>query len=108
MTNPLLQTSGLPAFDAIRPEHVGPAIDTLLKAADDALERAVSDAVPADYDALSAVLDVAGERLRAAWGAVGHLKSVADTPELRAVYNAALPKVTELSTRHASDERLHA
>ncbi len=108
MTNPLLQTCGLPAFDAIRPEHVEPAIDTLLKAADDALERAVSDAVPADYDALSAVLDVAGERLRAAWSAVGHLKSVADTPELRAAYNAALPKVTELSTRHASDERLYA
>ena len=108
MTNPLLQPGGLPAFDAIRPEHVEPAIDTLLKAADDALERAVSDAVPADYDALSAVLDVAGERLRAAWGAIGHLKSVADTPELRAAYNAALPKVTELSTRHASDERLYA
>ena len=108
MTNPLLQTPGLPAFDAIRPEHVEPAIDTLLKSADEALERAVSDAVPADYDALSAVLDVAGERLRSAWGAVGHLKSVADTPELRTAYNAALPKVTELSTRHASDERLYA
>ncbi len=108
MTNPLLQTSGLPAFDVIRPEHVEPAIDTLLKSADEALERAVSDAVPADYDALSAVLDVAGERLRSAWGAVGHLKSVADTPELRTAYNAALPKVTELSTRHASDERLYA
>ncbi len=108
MTNPLLQSSGLPAFDAIRPEHVAPAIDTLLKAADDALEHAVSDAVPADYDALSAVLDVSSERLRTAWGAVGHLKSVADTPELRAAYNAALPKVTELATRHASDERLYA
>ena len=33
---------------------------------------------------------------------------MADTPELRAAYNAALPKVSELFTRHAADERLYA
>jgi oligopeptidase A len=108
MTNPLLAGSGLPAFDQIRPEHVEPALDDLLKQADAALERAVGRDTPADYDALSAVLDVAGERLKFAWGAVGHLNAVADTPELRAAYNAALPKVTELFTRHAADERLYA
>jgi oligopeptidase A len=108
MTNPLLTIEGLPAFDRIRPEHVEPAIDELLAQADVALERAVGPDVPADYEALSAALDVPGERLRSAWGAVGHLNQVADTPELRAAYNAALPKVTELFTRHASDERLYA
>jgi oligopeptidase A len=35
--NPLLDTADLPRFDAIRPEHVGPAIDTLLADADAAL-----------------------------------------------------------------------
>src|SRR5205814_6415950 len=107
-TNPLLDAPPLPAFDRICPEHVEPASDVLMKNADEALEKAVGPDVPADYDALSAVLDVASERLKFAWGAVGHLKSVADTPELRAAYNAALPKVTELFTRHASDERLYA
>ena len=43
-----------------------------------------------------------------AWGAVSHLNSVADTPELRAAYNAALPRVTEFWTRLGSDERLYA
>jgi oligopeptidase A len=33
---------------------------------------------------------------------------VADTPELRAAYNAALPRVTEFWTRLGSDERLYA
>ena len=28
--NPLLDASGLPLFDAIRPEHVSPALDVLL------------------------------------------------------------------------------
>ncbi|HJV60605.1 MAG TPA: M3 family metallopeptidase [Albitalea sp.] len=108
MTNPLLAGVGLPAFDQIQPEHVAPAIEQLLQQADQALEKAVGPDVPADYDALSAVLDVAGEQLKFAWGAVGHLNAVADTPELRAAYTAALPKVTELFTRHASDERLYA
>ena len=108
MINPLLQDGGLPDFQAIRPEHVAPAIDALLKSADEALERAVGPGVPAEYDAMSALLDVAGERLKFAWGAVGHLNAVADTPELRAAYNEALPRVIELSTRHASDERMYA
>jgi oligopeptidase A len=108
MTNPLLSTAGLPAFDAIQPEHVTPAITQLLAEASEALERAVGNEVPAEYDALSAVLDVATERLGRAWGAVNHLKAVADSPALRAAYNDNLPAVTEFQTRMGSDERLYA
>ncbi len=108
MTNPLLDTTGLQPFDRIAPSHVAPAIDELLRECDAALERALGPDVPADYDAMAAVYDVASERLHQAWGTVSHLNSVADTPELRAVYNEALPLITELTTRHASDERLYA
>ena len=106
--NPLLDTSGLPRFDAIRPEHIAPAVDVLLADADAALERAASDAVPADYDALSAVLDVATERLSRAWGAVSHLNGVADSAELRAAYTDNLPRVIDFYTRLGADERLFA
>ena len=64
--------------------------------------------VPADYDSLSRVLDVPAERLRAAWGHVGHLQAVADTPELRAAHAENLPRVIDFSTRMGSDERLYA
>jgi oligopeptidase A len=107
-TNPLLGNHGLPAFDRIRPEHIGPAMDDLLAAADAALDQATSDAVPADYDALSAVLDVATERLGRAWGAVAHLNAVADAPDLRAAYTENLPRITEFHTRLGADERLYA
>jgi oligopeptidase A len=107
-TNPLLDFSGLMRFDAISPEQVAPAIERLLADADAALARAVGPEVPADYDALSAVLDVATERLGRAWGAVGHLSGVADTPELRAAYTAMLPRVTEFQTRLGADPRLYA
>ena len=107
-TNPLLDSSGLPRFDAIRPEHITPAIESLLADADTALTLATSDAVPADYDALSAVLDVATERLGCAWGAVGHLNAVADSPALRAAYTDNMPKVVDFYTRLGADERLFA
>jgi oligopeptidase A len=107
MTNPLLQFDTLPDFGAIRPEHVSPAIDELLAQAEAALERAVSADVPAEYSAISAVLDVATERLGRAWGTVSHLNSVADTPELRAAFNANLPKVTAFHTKLGADERLY-
>ncbi|MDB6002092.1 MAG: oligopeptidase [Rhizobacter sp.] len=108
MTNPLLQINDLPAFADIRAEHVSAAVDELLTAAETALELGTSDEVAADYDALSSVLDVATERFGRAWGAVSHLNSVADTPEMRAAYNEKLPKVTEFFTRMGSDERLYA
>ncbi len=107
-TNPLLNMAGLPAFDSIRPDHVGPAIHTLLAQADAALTEVTDPAFPADWTALSTHLDVHTERLGRAWGAVSHLNSVADTPELRAAYNASLPVVTEFWTRLGSDERLYA
>ena len=106
--NPLLETTGLPRFDAIAPEHVAPAVDVLLKAASEALETVTHDDFPANWTAMSATLDVATERLSGAWGAVSHLNGVADTPALRAAYNEALPRVTEFYTRMGADERLYA
>jgi oligopeptidase A len=108
MSNPLLAFDGLPRFAQIRPEHVGPAVTQLLAEANAALERVTGEEIPADYDAMSAVLDVATERLSSAWGAVAHLNHVADNPELRAAYNENLPKVTEFHTRLGADERLYA
>jgi oligopeptidase A len=106
--NPLLDFSDLPLFDVIQPEHIASALDPLLADADAALEKVTSANFPADWRAIAAVLDVATEKLSRAWGAVNHLHSVADTPELRAAYTQALPRVTEFYTRLGADERLYA
>nr|WP_314549417.1 M3 family metallopeptidase [uncultured Ottowia sp.] len=106
--NPLFNLSPLPRFDLIRPEHVAPAIDALLAKARAALEEVTAPGFAASWQALSATLDVATERLSLAWGVVSHLNAVADTPQLRAAYNAALPKIAEFYTRLGCDERLYA
>ncbi len=107
-TNPLLDFSDLPLFDQVRPEHVAPAMDALLQESNAALEHVTAHNFPADWTAIARELDVATEKLGRAWGAVSHLNSVADTPELRAAYNEALPRVTEFWTRLGADERLYA
>src|SRR5450830_327554 len=108
MNNPLLSFDDLPLFDQIRPEHVAPAIDQLLADSSSALETVTAPDFPARWSDIAGVLDVSTEKLGRAWGAVNHLNSVADTPELRAAYNEALPKITELFTRLGADERLYA
>ncbi len=107
-SNALLAPADLPLFDAIAPPQVAPAMDVLLAEAGTALERVAADDFPADWARIAQVLDVATERLGRAWGAVSHLNSVADTPELRAAYNEVLPRVTEFWTRLGADERLYA
>ncbi len=108
MSNPLLDFDSLPPFDRIEPAHVAPAVDALLAQANTALETVTQADFPAQWTAIAQVLDVATEKLGRAWGSVSHLNSVADTPELRAAYNEALPRVTDFWTRLGADERLYA
>ena len=108
MSNPLLDFSALPAFDRISPSDVAPALDVLLADANQALETVTAPDFAPRWSDIAAVLDVSTEKLGRAWGVVSHLSSVADTPELRAAYNEALPRVTEFWTRLGADERLYA
>lgn len=108
MSNPLLPLADEPAFDQVQPGHVAPALDELLQQADAALEAVCAPDFPADWLALSRGLDCTTERLGRAWGVVSHLNSVADTPELRAAFNAALPRVTEFWTRLGAHAPLYA
>jgi oligopeptidase A len=102
--NPLLDFSGLPCFDRIRPEHVGPAIDALLAAATAAV--AVSTQAPATWEAFVAPLEDANERLSRAWGQVAHLHAVMDSPPLREAYNASLPKISQYWTELGQNQAL--
>jgi oligopeptidase A len=107
-SNPLLDFSGLPRFDAIRPEHVTPAIEQLIAEARkvvDSLEAPSADN-SVSWDNFVVPLEEATERLGRAWGVVNHLNHVMDTPELRATYNENQPKVTEFWTELGQNEAL--
>ena len=95
--NPLLQSHTLPPFSAIRPEHIEPAIKTLI----DQVKVVVNQVVERgenQWDSLVAPIEQAQERLSEAFSPVSHMKGVCDTPALRDAYNACLPMLSELST----------
>ena len=108
ITNPLLDFSDLPLFDQIKPEHVGPAVEVLLADANAALQKVTAPGFVNVWNEISRHLDVSTERLGRSWGAVSHLKSVMDSPELRAAYNDKLPHITEFFTQLGADERLYS
>ena len=92
--NPLLDFSELPRFDRIEPAHVRPAINALLAESRALVAQLTTGAVPATWKDFVAPLNDGIERLSRAWGIVGHLHSVNDTPDWREAYNALLPEVS--------------
>jgi oligopeptidase A len=106
--NPLLDFSGLPKFAQARPEHVTPAIDSLLAENRALVGALVTPDVPATWDAFVRPLEDANERLGRAWGMAAHLHAVLDSPALREAYNENLPKVTQYWTELAQNVALFA
>jgi oligopeptidase A len=111
--NPLLQAFDLPPYSAIRPEHVEPAVDQVLADNRAALERILASQGGApDWNGLVLALDELHERLSRTWSPVSHLNVVCNSAELRAAYEACLPKLsqywTELGQNRALYDAWHA
>ena len=106
--NPLLDFSGLPRFADFKPAWVTPAVDELLAENRAMIERIAAAGVPATWDDFVQPLEDANERLHRAWGIVGHLNAVMNSPELREVYNSNLPKVTQYYTDLGQHPGLYA
>ena len=104
--NPLLDFSGLPRFDAFAPVHVTPAVDELLAGSRAVVERLAAPAAAPTWENFVAPLQDATEKLNRAWGQVGHMNAVMNSPELREVYNANLPKVTQFYTELGQNQQL--
>ena len=97
-TNPLLDFSGLPRFEAFTPEHVTPAVDELLASNRALVATLVADPATPTWERCVAPLEDAGEKLDRAWGQVAHLNAVMNNPALRDVYNSNLPRITQYRT----------
>lgn len=93
--NPLLSITDLIDFPAIKPEHVVPGMKALIEEAQATLTEVTKDTTPATWDDVIAPLERKTLALSRAWGAVSHLMSVCDEPQLRKAYNEALPIVTQ-------------
>ncbi|MCB1609711.1 MAG: oligopeptidase A, partial [Xanthomonadales bacterium] len=107
MTNPLLQDLPLPDFSALLPEHVEPAITTRLQQWRERVELILADADADSFGSAIAPLEQAADALWRSFSPVSHLHSVADSPELRAAYLAALEQITAFSAELSQNRALY-
>ncbi len=106
MTNPLLISSDLPAFSAIKPEHIEPAISQLLDEARSVVKQCLEATTDHTWNNLIEPIENIEDKLNKAWSPVSHLNSVANSDELRTAYNACLPKLSEYGTEMGQNEAL--
>ncbi|MEY4001082.1 MAG: hypothetical protein RI968_200 [Pseudomonadota bacterium] len=99
--NELLAREGLPRYDLLKAEALGPEIDRLIEQTKDALEQVVRPEAPASWAAVMEPLGNATERL-------SHMGGVMDSPEWRELTNSRLESVTALWSLISQDERLYA
>ncbi|NNF97281.1 MAG: oligopeptidase A, partial [Halobacteria archaeon] len=107
MSNPLLTMSGLPPFEQIKPEHVEPAMDSLLAEDRRAVEQLLSKTQEYTWDNLIQPLEDMDDRLSRVWSPVSHMNSVVNSEALRDAYNACLPKLSEYSTEMGQNVGLY-
>lgn len=105
--NPLLELAGLPDFDAILPEHVEPAVDWVLERNRGEIERLVETVEHPEWDNFMAPLEQMEDDLERIWAPVSHLNAVRDNEELRGVYEACLPKLSDYSTEMGQHRGLY-
>ena len=107
-SNPLLYLAGLPKFSEVKPEHVSPALDSLLSAGKLTLEALATSTDAPSWQNFALKLEDMDEKISRAWSQVGHMNSVVNSPELREAYNDNLAKLTDFYSDIAQDERLYA
>ena len=101
--NPLLDFSDLPRFDLFKPEYVSEAIATLIQDANAVVTTLEAPTSEVTWENFVSPLEETAEKLSRAWGIVGHLNAVVDTPALRETYNENQPKITEFWTALAQN-----
>ena len=106
MLNPLLAGELLPCFDTIRPEHVEPAIRSLLEESRAHVAQLASDATPSFARVVEPLEDLQ-HTLARTWSPVSHLNAVVNSAPLRAAYNLCLPLLTDYQTDLAQSEPLY-
>ena len=105
--NPLLQDFDLPPYSQIKPEHVEPAVEQILADSRVAIaELLKTQQASPSWDGLVLALDELIARLGRAWGPVSHLNAVCNNAELRAAYEACLPKLSEYWTEMGQNKPL--
>jgi len=107
MTNPILFRDSLPLFDQIKPSHILPAIESILKEANSLIHSLKAMGGPISWENFVEPIEMVSEKISRAWGQIEHLNAVVNSDDLRKAYNDNLIKLTEFYTNLSQDEALY-
>jgi len=107
MTNPLLSQSALPEFSRIKPEHIKPAVEQSITNCKKVIEGVLANNELFTWDNLVAPIDEIDDVLSKLWSPVSHMNSVINSDELRDVYEACLPLLSEYGTSVGQHQGLY-
>ena len=107
MFNPVLYRESLPLFDQIKPDHISPAIESILKEANTLIHSLREMSIPPSWDNFVEPIEMISEKISRAWGQIEHLNAVVNSENLRKAYNDNLIKLTEFYTNLSQDESLY-
>jgi oligopeptidase A len=104
----LLAPSALPPFSEFKIPLIEPALDELLATnrKNIALLLAEIKGETPTWQTLVAPMEAGDDAINSFWSPVSHLNGVKNSDELRDVYNACLPKLTEYSTEIGQNKEL--
>ena len=107
MTNPVLYRESLPLFDRIEPDHISPAIESILNEANTLIHSLKKMSIPTSWGNFVEPIEIISEKISRAWGQIEHLNAVVNSDSLRKAYNDNLIKLTEFYTNLSQDESLY-
>lgn len=105
-TNPILDWEEIPAYDRIKPEHVVPAVTSLLEQASTELETLEASSANSWDDLLPAVERLEDKFYRI-WGLVNHLQAVKNSPAMRQAYQEVQGQVVAFYNRYGQSRPLY-
>ena len=105
--HPFLDLANLPAWSELSPDLIKSEISNALERSEERLQN-IRSLSPQESNFNNSVkaLEQATIYLDHAWGLVGHLDSVCNSPELRTAHNEMLPKVSAFGAKIPLDEKL--
>ena len=106
--NPLLDCKPYPKFDLIKPEHILPALQSVLAQSREVIAQLGEGEQQPTWDNFVEPLEAIDDKLEQLWSPVSHLNSIQDSEALRNVVQEALPILSDYSAEVGQNQSLYS
>ncbi|RBO86091.1 oligopeptidase A [Marinomonas aquiplantarum] len=107
MSQSVWDATSLPNFSSVEVSRIETDLDAILARNKEQIDACVKANQNPSWESLVLPLDQLDDDLSNFWSPISHLNAVQNTPELRAAYNACLPKLTQYYTELGQNKALY-